>query len=159
MIKQNRWLYTALPGLSGQSIAKTDIPEWAIGFVYIIDNLITGKIYVGKKSLNSSRRVRMSQKERTTLATRKVFKIVKKESDWETYNGSSIPLKKEIAEHPEQFRKTIIAWAFSKKNLHYLELKYQFQLNVLEIDSYNENIGARIFKNDVSYQEYLKYKK
>jgi hypothetical protein len=154
--EQSDWWYR------GKKITPEDIPEEAVGFCYRITDwgpdFPLGKIYIGKKSLSSSRRVRMSAKEKATLATRKVFKIVKKDSDWQNYNSSCIPLKQAIIERPKDFKKEILQFAFSKKNLTYLELRQQFLDRVLETDSYNLNIFAKFFKPDVDYNEYLKYK-
>jgi len=97
-----KWYYHP-KGPFARYLEPSDIPDWAVGFVYCIEDMMTGKIYIGKKLLHSTRKVRMSQKERTELGTKKVFKIVKKPSGWEDYLSSCIPLKQEIAKRPKDF--------------------------------------------------------
>ena len=58
-----------------------DVPEGFFGFVYLITNTINGRKYIGRKYFGTSRRVKVKGKTRR--------KIVRKESDWRSYVGSS----------------------------------------------------------------------
>ena len=49
----------------------------------------------------------------------------------------------------EKFRREIIYLAKGKKQLTYLELKAQFEHDVLEINSYNDNIAGKFFRKDL----------
>ena len=66
-----------------------DIPvEKAIGFIYIITQLSTGKRYLGKKLLTKSSRKTINGKTKKTRT----------ESDWKTYWSSSPELKQLVSE-------------------------------------------------------------
>jgi hypothetical protein len=86
-----------------------DIPnnQQVIGFVYRITNLKTGKIYIGKKSLFTTRKTAISKREIAATATRKRVKRTTKESNWTNYWGSCKELNDEIAKtgkRRQQFR-------------------------------------------------------
>jgi hypothetical protein len=129
-----------------------DLPnhETIIGFVYKITNLKTRAIYIGKKNLHHSRKTKISKKEKTETKTRKVFKTVVKESDWQSYYGSSIELKKDVELFgKKQFRREIIELCCTKKYLNYSELAYQIRYDVLNTDSYNGNILGKYYSKDM----------
>ena len=130
------------------------IPVGAIGFVYAIHNVVDNKIYIGKKNLYTTRKKAVGKRAQAKQAEevgdkRKVKKVehVTKESDWRTYNSSNKQLQQEIQENPEQFRKYILEFANSNIDLTYLELKYMFQYNVMECDSYNDNLLGKFYKD------------
>ena len=124
-------------------------PLDALGFIYKITNLLTGRFYIGKKSLWSKKRVKISKKEKLLNPTRKIYKEVIKENNWREYTGSSLVLNQDIEKlGKENFKKEIIQWCFSKRELSYSEVKWQFYYNVLEIDSYNGNILGKFFKQN-----------
>lgn len=124
-------------------------PLDALGFIYKITNLLTGRFYIGKKSLWSKKRVKISKKEKLLNPTRKIYKEVIKETNWREYTGSSLVLNQDIEKlGKENFKKEIIQWCFSKRELSYSEVKWQFYYNVLEIDSYNGNILGKFFKQN-----------
>ena len=75
-----------------------------------------------------------------------VYKRVLKESDWKTYYGSHSFIKEA---NKEDLTREIIHIAYHKKELTYLECKYQFTLGVLESRSYlNDNILGKFFDKD-----------
>lgn len=128
-----------------------DFPKESIGFIYKITNLKTNKIYIGKKVAFFTKKIKISKKEKLELKTRKIFKVVKKESDWQTYYGSSIPLKEDIKLLKESnFKREILKFCYSKKELSYYEVKYQMLNEVLEKESYNGNILGRFFPKDIN---------
>ena len=82
-------------------------PEGAVGFVYMITCLTTGKRYIGKKLLQFSK----TRTKTVTLknGTKKKKKIrTKVDSDWNTYYGSSDSLTADIQSIGiENFRREI----------------------------------------------------
>ena len=111
-------------------------PKKIYGFVYLIENLVNGRKYVGKK-----------------LFFFKGFKTVKKkkkrilvESDWKTYYGSSNALQKDINEIGKiNFRRTILHLCTSKSECSYLEMKEQVERNAILSDGYyNDQIRVRV---------------
>lgn len=130
-----------------------DFPSNCFGFVYKITNKETGKFYIGKKQLLSNKKKKLGKKE---LALREVkpgriptSKRVISESDWKNYWGSCKPLLQEIKEQGvDKFERTIIQFAFTSKTLNYYELMYQMKENVLQRESYNDNIAGKFFRKD-----------
>ena len=130
----------------------TDLPdhEKLIGFVYRVQNLITGQIYIGKKNFFTKRKKNLTKKELSTDKRRKTYKHVVKEGDWMTYWGSNDELNQDVLRQGEPFfRREMIALATSSKALSYLEVKYQFQYGVLENESYNGNLLGKFYKKDM----------
>lgn len=122
------------------------IPEGYIGFIYLIEDA-NGKIYVGKKQFTHRSKSRISKREIKATKTRKRVKVVQKESNWQNYQSSCLPLQQAIKERGEQnFTFEILALCKDKRELSYMEVKYQFLYNVLEVNSYNGNILGRFFK-------------
>ena len=75
-----------------------------------------------------------------------VFKIVQKESDWKTYYGSHSFIKEA---NSEDLERKILQLAFNKKELTYLECKWQFVLEVLETNKYlNDNILCKFYDRE-----------
>ena len=48
-----------------------------------------------------------------------------------------------------KFKREILKLCFSKKQLTYYEIAYQCKYDVLETNSYNDNIMSRIFRKDL----------
>ena len=129
-------------------------PENCIGFVYKITNIKTGKFYIGKKSLYSNVRKKLTKKElaeQTGPGRKPVKKLVTTESNWLNYWGSNKGILQEIKEEgTDSFRKEILKFCFNKKQLTYWEIHYQCVFEVLLTDkSYNENINSRYFRKDL----------
>jgi hypothetical protein len=130
-------------------------PELLFGFVYQIRNLQTGKIYIGRKNLYSTRKTAVLKKNRTltkkgTVNKNNLFKRVTKESDWLKYWSSCDTLKTDVKLYGEtNFRREILELCTTARMLSYLEVKYQFTHRVLEIDSYNGNILGKYYNRDV----------
>jgi hypothetical protein len=121
-----------------------------IGFVYIIENVLTKRKYVGKKLFWSSKTKQVNKKK-------KKFKIP---SDWQEYYGSSEELKKDVeAFGKENFTRTIIHLCKSRGECSYLEAKEQFIRNVIESDEYyNTWIMVRVRNSHIKdYIERNKY--
>jgi len=129
-------------------------PKGCIGFVYQITNNKTGKFYIGKKSLYSNTKKKLTKKELaqyTGPGKKPTKKLVTKESNWFEYWGSNKVLLKEIQENGvKDFDRMILKFCFNKKQLTYYEVFFQCRLNVLHTDSsYNDNILAKFFRKDL----------
>ena len=79
-----------------------------------------------------------------------MYKQVQKESDWKTYYGSHHFIKEMLKTGSEnEFAREILEIAYNKKELTYLECKYQFVLEVLEKNKYlNDNILGKFYDRD-----------
>ena len=127
----------------------SDLPNNAFGFVYQTTHLPTNKKYIGKKSLMYNLKKKLGKKEKLLWEGKgrpPIYKRVLKESDWKTYYGSHSFIKES---NEEDLRREILEIAYHKKELTYLECKYQFTLGVLESRSYlNDNILGKFFDKD-----------
>ena len=129
-----------------------DLPEGAFGFIYQTTHLPTGKKYIGKKSLIYNLKKKLGEKELKALMLEgrvgrlPTHKHVQKESDWKTYYGSHAFIKDA---NKEDLERKILQIAYNKKELTYLECKYQFVLEVLENKKYlNDNILGKFYDRD-----------
>ena len=127
----------------------SDLPNNAFGFVYQTTHLPTNKKYIGKKSLMYNLKKKLGKKEKALWEGKgrpPMYKRVLKESDWKNYYGSHGFIKES---NEEDLKREIIQIAYHKKELTYLECKYQFTLGVLESRSYlNDNILGKFFDKD-----------
>ena len=127
----------------------SDLPKDAFGFIYQTTHLPTNKKYIGKKSLMYYLKKKLGKKEKLLWEGKgrpPVYKRVLKESDWKTYYGSHSFIKEA---NKEDLKREILENAYHKKELTYLEWKYQFTLGVLENRSYlNDNILGKFFDKD-----------
>ena len=147
------WLYVSEKDNSRSIKSLEDFPENCIGFIYLIKNQTTGKIYIGKKSLYSNTNKKLTKKEiaeQTGPGRKPTKKLVTKESNWKVYMGSSKELLADIKETGEDiYERNILHFCFSKKQLTYYEINYQMKYNVLEVDSYNDNILGKFYRKDL----------
>jgi len=123
----------------------SELPEECIGFVYIITNLTSGRMYIGKKlakfSKTSYRTVKLKN------GTKKKKKIRSKiDSDWREYYGSSPALTEDVTQlGPDSFKREILFYCTSKAECSYIEAREQFSRRVLESnDYYNGHIQVRV---------------
>jgi len=113
----------------------------------------TDKAYIGQKALysyqtlpalkNGSQRPNSERIGRNKNGKRMYFDKVRKESNWKSYSSSSqdIPTSATIVE------KRILAIAYDKRELTYLEVKHLFCYETMESDDfYNRNINGKWFK-------------
>ena len=133
----------------------SDFPDNTHGFVYRIVHKPTGKIYIGRKILQNTTKVKLGKKELKELAgvigRRPTYKMAVKESNWKTYWGSNKFLKELYETEPkENFERTILICSPTKKLLTYYELKYQILYEVLEKpdEFFNDNILGKFFTRD-----------
>ena len=121
------------------------LPEDCIGFVYLITNSISGRMYIGKKLAKFSKTTYKTVKLKN--GTKKKKKIRSKiDSDWRDYYGSSPELSKDVAElGAENFTREILFYCKSKSECSYIEAREQFSRRVLESkDYYNGHIQVRV---------------
>lgn len=133
------------------------MPENVFGFVYKITNIETGKFYIGKKQLISITNKKLGKKEKAKLVEtitgkgrRPSKKQVKQETNWLSYYGSSKDLLSDVEKQGEtMFKREIIQYCFSKKQLSYSEIKHMILNNWESDKSYNGNFLGKYFKGDV----------
>lgn len=137
-----------------------DMPEGVIGFVYKII-FTDGSKYIGKKNLYTTKTVKSLKNDKlrpntvnrifknTGKGFRQKFDIIKKESDWKTYQGSAKECKNKTVE-----RKEILQYAYSHQELTYLETKMLFKYDVLESAYYiNDNILGKFYRGKLYGEE------
>ncbi len=117
------------------------------GFIYKITDQ-NGKFYIGRKAFQSKRKKKLTKKELAEITDKRLkkWKWDIKESNWREYNSSCKPLVAGIAEGSIEVSKEIIKLVERKEQMTYYETKAQFEHNVLEVDSYNENILGKFFR-------------
>lgn len=126
------------------------IPENAIGFIYHMSGIINGKsvAYIGKKNFHSNTKKKLGKKKLPTDKRLKKYVRVSKLA-YENYYSSNDVL---IDAHKKgiTIKREILHICYSKKDLTYQEVKYQFAYNVLESDMYlNGNILGRFYKQKI----------
>jgi hypothetical protein len=121
------------------------LPEECVGFVYLITNTISGRMYIGKKlakfAKTSYRVVKLKN------GTKKKKKIRSKiDSDWRDYYGSNLELNVDVLKlGKENFTREILYYCTSKAQCSYFEAREQFTRKVLESkDYYNGQISVRV---------------
>ena len=122
-----------------------ELPEDCVGFVYIITNIISGRMYIGKKLAKFSKTTYQTVKLKN--GTKKKKKIRSKiDSDWRDYYGSSPELTKDVTQlGTENFKREILFYCKSKSECSYIEAREQFARRVLESkDYYNGHIQVRV---------------
>ena len=122
-------------------------PQDAIGFVYVISNLIDGRKYYGKKILKFKKTSVRTVKIKSTGLKKKKKTRTQVDSDWRDYYGSSDELKADIEKLGEEnFKREIIRFCSSLTELGYYEAKIQFETDCLLNPSkfYNRWIMVRV---------------
>ena len=121
------------------------LPTDCVGFVYLITNTVSGRMYVGKKL---ARFKTTRYKMHTQKNGKKVRKTIKGavDSGWQHYYGSSDQLNHDLQTlGRDKFRREILYYCRSKAELNYVEAREQFARKVLESDQYyNGHIRVRV---------------
>ena len=132
-------------------------PEDYIGFVYKITNLTDGKFYIGKKYFWYNKKKKLTKKQLADLppgpGRKPTHEIVRVESDWKTYWGSSKELLESVRVLGEDhFECIILMPCKTKKQLTYYEMHYQckFECLIPGTNSYNDNILGKFFTKDLA---------
>ena len=127
------------------TIIVKELPADCVGFVYLITNKASGRMYIGKKL------AKFSKTNYKTVTLKNGIKKKKKirskiDSDWLEYYGSSEELNKDVALlGKENFSREILFYCKSKAECSYVEAREQFGRKVLESDDYyNGQISVRV---------------
>lgn len=113
-----------------------DMISDAWGFVYLITNLETGRMYIGKKQF-------FFKKSRQVKGKKKSFLV---DSDWLDYYGSNQELREEVENNgPEKFKREILRLCYSKAECSYWEAYEQFVRHALvKEEYYNSWISVKV---------------
>ncbi len=113
----------------------TDVEDY-YGFIYLIENMVNGKKYIGRKFLTKAG-------YKTVKGKRKKIRV---ESDWRDYYGSSNSLKEDIDLYgKDSFRRTILRLCKSRGECNYFETKYIFDNDaILDPNFYNSWVSCKI---------------
>ena len=123
------------------------IPDGAVGFIYQMDVIIDGvrKSYIGKKNFFADVKTKLGKKSLPTDKRKKTYKRVRK-TVYQNYYSSNEILKK-AHKDGVAIKRTILKICYSKTELSYQEVKYQFMCEVLEKDFWlNANILGKFFR-------------
>ena len=155
-MKHTTWLYESNPVVNIQGM-----PENTYGFIYEVTHIPTGRKYLGKKVLFFERNKRLGKRALEALREERKAKGIKgrtplkqkviTESDWKTYYGSQKEILDLVKEGKEgEFKREILQYVPSKKQLTYFECKYLFIREVLENrNNYiNDNILGKFYRKD-----------
>ena len=128
------WLY------NDKELTDEDIKGY-YGFIYEIENLIDGRLYLGRKYFTKAGTKQVKGKRKKT----------RKESDWKDYYGSSPSLLLDIERlGRENFKRTIVRLCTTRGETNYWEAKLQFANEVLESDKYyNSNILVKFTRRNI----------
>ena len=110
----------------------------SFGFVYEIENTITGRKYIGRKYFTSAGYKQVNGKR----------KKIRKPSDWKTYYGSNETLKEDVSILGEdKFVRTILHLCKTKSECAYWETYEIFTRHALLSSTYyNDWVSAKIRK-------------
>ena len=148
-----KWLYKDQSGSTKEFKTLEDFPPDTFGFVYKITNICDGRFYIGRKVLYNNVSKILTKKEiaewdKPGRVPKK--RKIHKESDWESYWGSSKLIKQDLKDLGEDcFTREILTLCKSKKQLSYYEVYWQMHYKVLQIESYNDNIQGRFYRKDL----------
>lgn len=131
----------------GKPISEDDIPDTAIGFIYVIHCPDQTK-YIGRKLLTKAAYKTVNGKR----------KKIRKPSDWADYWSSSPDLLIEIEQVGKfKYVREIMMFCSNKTLLNYAETNLQHRLGVLHDDRWkNRNISMRFYKKNIENKPELK---
>lgn len=117
--------------------------EGYVGYIYIIENLASGRKYVGKKLFTNVRRKKIKGKTRRKKTVRR--------SDWQDYYGSNKTLLEDVAKlGVDKFKRTILHLCRSKGTCNYLETKEIILHGALESDQfYNDWVYVKVHRSHI----------
>ena len=115
------------------------VPKNAIGFIYLITQVSTGKKYIGRKLLTKAA-------TKTVNGKKKKLRV---ESDWKDYWSSSPKIKQWIDENGyDDFRREVLLFVESKSQLMYAEEAALYHVDALLRDDFlNDNIRSKVMRN------------
>ncbi len=109
--------------------------QW-YGFIYLIENIVNGRKYIGRKFLTKAGYKTVNKKR----------KKIRVESDWADYYGSSPALAKDIELYGKEcFTRTILRLCKARGECNYFETKYIFDADaVLDGNYYNSWVSCKV---------------
>lgn len=122
----------------------------AFAYIYKITNLLDGRIYVGKKQINFTKKKKLSKKAKKLPENKgKRISISRVDGGWGKYWGTCNELKEDIKKLGiHNFKKEILQTVYNRSQATYFEMYWQIHLNVLTTtSSYNSWIKATVYKN------------
>lgn len=113
------------------NVTVENIDPQYVGFIYLITQISTGKMYVGKKkSFFKKTSIKTVTLKSGLKKKKKIRSLVP--SDWPEYFGSSDALKIEVEKSgKDDFKREILRFCKSDAELSYYEAKEQFDRNCL----------------------------
>ena len=137
------WIY------KGKEFTESNIPEGAVGFIYIMTAIIDGKsvAYIGKKNFFANIKKPLGKKA-LAMSTDKRLKKYRRElkPDFMRYYSSNKILK-DAHKAGIVIKREILRICYTGMELTYQETKHQFVYEVLEKEEYlNGNILGRFYK-------------
>ncbi len=120
-------------------------PDQYFGFVYVITDHTTGRLYIGKKQYWMSKRIKGCKTKISDRQSPKWKHCCWRVSDWKLYKGSSKSLAQWMEEHPDNhYEYSIIRQCRSKGTLHFAEVEALVRSGSLWI---REEDGEHVFFN------------
>ena len=116
-------------------------PKDHFGFIYLVINKVTGKMYIGRKSLWSTTTKKVWNKARTAKRNVKQFN----ESEWRTYTTSSTVINGEIDSGAGVFDFQLLSLHNNKGALAYAEIEQMVLRDVLRAKNLH---GDRLYYNN-----------
>jgi tRNA/tmRNA/rRNA uracil-C5-methylase (TrmA/RlmC/RlmD family) len=141
-ISDNPWIY------KGKIFTSDDINPKAYGFIYMIREKSSGRIYIGQKHIWTNKVKTINKKK----------KKVKVESDWKQYYSSSAYINEKFQENGSaDFERYILVICISSGQMNYVELKLQIDLRMLEQpEKYiNGFVGGKIHASHIKFDQIL----
>jgi len=121
--------------VGGMEIIKKEATNWCglkpnstkfFGFIYLITNKLTGRLYIGKKQYWMKKNIKGCKSVITDKQALNWKPECWRESDWRNYKGSSNDLTKDIREFgTDNFQFKIIKHCRSRGSLTYSEIAEQ----------------------------------
>lgn len=139
------WIY------NGVIFTDEHIPEGAVGFIYKMTAIVDNKAvaYIGKKNFYANTKKKLGKKAVPKDKRKKKYVRVSKLAYHNYYSSNDI--LKAAYKKGDLIRREILKICYSKTELTYQEVKYQFAYEVLENDMYlNGNILGRFYKNKIN---------
>jgi len=149
------WVYCPFPATTHVITSRDQILPNAVGFIYKITNLLTGRIYIGRKVFEHKTKRKATLREKAAalaLNTKSRVRVVRgvKDSAWASYWGSCDELKRDMLTLGiEHFHREILEFCCNKKYLNYSEVEHMIKYDVLRRNSYNGNIAGKFYRADV----------
>lgn len=125
------------------------MPKDVYGFVYLITVNDNGKIlyYIGRKKIFSIRKKKFGKKKLAAMTDKRLkkYEMIKKESDWKSYTGSSKTLNDLIAEKKDlDIKREILTFAYNEQELKYREVREIICNDALLKDEFiNDNVSIK----------------